>query len=106
MPNNVSYMKYTLRSVPGLADAGVPHGDGDGPITPPGCLEVVRKKIQFTNLTIPNNFSYLKYALKLVPGLADVGVPHGGEDCSRTPARGSRSKKCTHHADQHAKLRG
>ena len=33
MPNNVSSMKYTLRSVPGLADAGVPHGDEDGPVT-------------------------------------------------------------------------
>ena len=30
MPNNVSSMKYTLRSVPGLADVGVPHGVGDG----------------------------------------------------------------------------
>ena len=31
MPNNVSSMKYALKSVPGLADVGVPHGDGDGP---------------------------------------------------------------------------
>ena len=30
MPNNVSSMKYALKSVPGLADVGVPHGDGDG----------------------------------------------------------------------------
>ena len=35
MPNNVSSMKYALKSVPGLADVGVPHGDGDGPRTPP-----------------------------------------------------------------------
>ena len=35
MPNNVSSMKYALKSDPGLADVGVPHGDGDGPRTPP-----------------------------------------------------------------------
>ena len=26
-------MKYNLKTVPGLADVGVPHGDGDGPVT-------------------------------------------------------------------------
>ena len=26
-------MKYALKSVPGLADVGVPHGDGDGLVT-------------------------------------------------------------------------
>ena len=31
MPNNVSSMKYALKSVPGLADVGVPHGDGVSP---------------------------------------------------------------------------
>ena len=30
MPNNLSFMKYPLKSVPALADVGVPHGDGDG----------------------------------------------------------------------------
>ena len=35
IPNNFSFIKYTLKSVPGLADAGVLHGDGDGPRTPP-----------------------------------------------------------------------
>ena len=34
MPNNLSFMKYPLKSVPGLADVGVLHGDGDGPGTP------------------------------------------------------------------------
>ena len=29
-----SSMTYTLKSVPGLADVGAPHGDGDGPVTP------------------------------------------------------------------------
>ena len=33
MPNNVSSMIYALKSVPSLADAGVPHGDEDGPVT-------------------------------------------------------------------------
>ena len=66
----------------------------------------VWKKFQMTNFTMPNNLSSMKYALKSVPGLADVGDPHGGEDCSRTPARGSRSKKHTHHIDQREKLKG
>ena len=37
MPNNVSFMKYALKSVLGLADVGVPHGDGDGPRTTQMC---------------------------------------------------------------------
>ena len=41
-----------------------------------------------------------------VPGLAYVGDTHGGKDCSKTPARGSRTKKYTHHANhQHEKLK-
>ena len=31
MPNNISSMKHALKSVPDPDDAGVPHGDGDGP---------------------------------------------------------------------------
>ena len=69
-------MKYALKSVPGLADVGVPHGDGDGPRTPSRCLE----KSGMTNLTMHNNFSFMKCAQKSVPGLADVGVPHGDGD--------------------------
>ena len=38
MPNNFCSMKYALKSVPGLADVGVPQGDGDGPKTAPRCL--------------------------------------------------------------------
>ena len=45
-----------------------------------------------TNLTMPNNFCFMKYALKSVPGLADVGVPHGDGDGPRALAPGSRSK--------------
>ena len=48
----------------------------------------------------------MKYALKPVPGLADVGVPHGDEDGPGTPAPGSGSKKYTHHVDQHEKVKG
>ena len=36
-PNYVSSMKYALKSFPGLADVGDPHGDGDGPRAPPRC---------------------------------------------------------------------
>ena len=57
-----------------------------------------------TNLTMPNNFSFMKYAEKSVPGIADVGVPHGVEDGPRTPAPGSGSKICAYHVDQREKL--
>ena len=30
MPNKMSLMRNALKSVPDLADFGVPHGDGDG----------------------------------------------------------------------------
>ena len=33
MPNKGSLTKYDLKSVPSLADVGVTHGDGDGPVT-------------------------------------------------------------------------
>ena len=33
MPNNVSSMKHALKSAPGLADVGLPHGVEDGPRT-------------------------------------------------------------------------
>ena len=58
------------------------------------------------NLTTPNNFSFIKYAEKSVPGLADVGVPHGDGDGPRTPAPGSGSKMDAYHVDQHEKLKG
>ena len=87
IPNNFSFMKHAEKLAPGLADVGVPHGDGDGPRTQPRCLEGARKKFQMTNLTILNNFSFMKCAEKLVPGLADVGVPHGDGDGPRTPPR-------------------
>ena len=42
-----------------------------------------------TNLTMPNNFCVMKYALKPLPGLADIQVPHGDGDGPRAPAPGS-----------------
>ena len=85
IPNNSCSMKYALKSVLGLADVGVLHGVGDGPRTPPRRMEQVWKKYQITNFTMPNNISSMKYALKSVPGLADVGVLHGDGDGPRTP---------------------
>ena len=76
-----------LKSVTGLADIRVPHGDGDCPRPPPWCLEGVMKKFQMTNFDMPNNISYLKHALKTVTGLADVGVLHGDGDGPRAPSR-------------------
>ena len=89
IPNNFSFMKPAEKSLPGLADVGVTHGDGDGPTNPTRCLEGVRKKFQMTNLSIPNNFFFMKYAEKSVPGLADIGVPHGEGDGPRTLVPGS-----------------
>ena len=82
-------MKYTKKSVPGLAVVGVLHGDGDAP-PPQSSTQMsggVREKIQMINFTMSNNSCSMKYALKSVPGLADVGVPHGDGDGPRTPPR-------------------
>ena len=49
--NSIFSMKFALKLVPGLADVGVLHGNGDGP----KCLEGVSKKFQKTNVTMPNN---------------------------------------------------
>ena len=76
---------------------------GMGPELHPD-VQGVRKKFQMNNFTMPNNISSMKYALKSVPGLADVGVPHGDEDGLGTLAPGSGSKKCAYHVDQHEKL--
>ena len=43
MTNNISSMKCALKLVPGLADVGVPHGDGDGPRAPLRCLRGLEK---------------------------------------------------------------
>ena len=59
-----------------------------------------------TNFNMPNNISLMKYALKSVPGLADVEVLHGDGDGLVAPPRGSRSKKHLYHVDQCGKLKG
>ena len=59
-----------------------------------------------TYFTMPNNISSMKYSINAVPGLADVGVPHGVEDGPRTPAPGSGSKITAYHVDQRKKLKG
>ena len=46
IPNNISTIKYALKSVPSIADAGVLHWDGDGPIAPTRCLEGVKKSFK------------------------------------------------------------
>ena len=57
-----------------------------------------------TNFNMPNNVSSMKYALKSVPGLADVGVPHGDGDGPVALASGSGSKKYACHVDQRETL--
>ena len=104
-PTNVSFIKNTLKSVPGLADVGVPHGDANGPRTPPRCMEGVWKKFQMTNFDLPNNVSFMKYPLKSVPGLADVGVLHGDGDGPVALAPWSGSKIDSYHVGQHKKLK-
>ena len=61
---------------------------------------------QMTYLIMSNNFSFMKYAEKSVPGLADVGVPHGDGDGLRTLAPGSGSKMAAYYVDQYEKLKG
>ena len=48
----------------------------------------------------------MKYALKSVTGLADVGVPHGVGDGPGTLVPGSGSKIRAYHVDQRKKLKG
>ena len=59
-----------------------------------------------TYLTMPNNISSMKYAVKSVPGFADVGVPHGDGDGPVALAPGSRSNIQPYHVNQHEKLKG
>ena len=65
-----------------------------------------RKKFQITNFTMPNNFSSMEYSLKSIPGLADIGVPHGDGDGPIDLALRPESKIDLHHADQCEKLKG
>ena len=47
----------------------------------------VWKKFHMTNFDMPNYVSSMEYALKPVPGLADVGLLHVVEDGPRTTPR-------------------
>ena len=60
----------------GLLILGFPMGMGMAPRAPPRCLRGP-EKIQMTNFNMPDITSSMKYALKSVPGFADIGVPHG-----------------------------
>ena len=87
-----------------LLMSGSPMGIGMVPELQPD-VQGVRKKFQMTNFTMPKNIFFMKYAVKLVPGLADVGVLHGDGDGPRTPAPGSGSKIPAYHVDQHKNLK-
>ena len=50
-------------------------------------VRVVQIKFQMTTFSMPNNISSMNYALKSVPGLADVGDPHENGDGPRAPSR-------------------
>ena len=89
MPNNTSLFKMGW----GVADVGIPHGDGDGYRTSAKCREGVRKKFQMTNFTKHNNIYSTKYALKPVPGLADVGVPNDVPSSDRCMGRLDRAAR-------------
>ena len=45
--NNISSMKYPLKSFSGHDDVGVHHGDGNGPRTQSRCLEGSGKKLKW-----------------------------------------------------------
>ena len=67
----------------------------------------VRKKFQMTNLTMPNNVSSMKYAIKSVPGLADVGVLPLDEVIAGFGSDLCQIQKIyAYHLDQHKKLKG
>ena len=59
-----------------------------------------------TNFDKPTNVSSMKYALKSILGLADVGVPHGDGDGPVALAPGPGSKIDLYHVDQCEKLKG
>ena len=76
MSKNISAMKYAKKSVPGLADVGALHEDGDGPRTLPRCVKG-SIEIKMTYLTMPNNISPMKYALIQSLALLMLGCPMG-----------------------------
>ena len=65
---------------------GFPMGMGIVPELNPDVLGLW-KKILMTNFTMPNKTYSMKYGVKSVPALADVGVPHGDGNGSRAQPR-------------------
>ena len=57
--SNFCFMKYALKSVPGLADVGVLHGDGVGPQNSTKMSGGSGKKFQMTDLAMLNNFCFM-----------------------------------------------
>ena len=67
----------------------------------------VQKKNKMTNFTMPNNISSKKYAVKSVPGLADVGVLPLDEVIAGFGSDLAQIEKIhAYHLDQHKKLKG
>ena len=65
------------------------------------------QKNQMTNFTMPNNISSKKYAVKSVPGLADVGVLPLDEVIAGFGSDQAQIEKIhAYHLDQHEKLKG
>ena len=50
-------------------------------------VQGVWKIFHMTNFILPNDISSMIYALKSVPGPADIGVPQGDGDGPRSPPR-------------------
>ena len=74
---------------------GFPMGMGMVPELNPDVLGVW-KKFLMTNFTMPNKTSSMKYAVKSVPGLADVGIPQGDGDGSRAVYNQPNFRKILH----------
>ena len=74
MPNNISFMKYALKSVPGFADVGVPHGDGNGPNSGPRVQGYISKFQKFSD-----RFCFIHCSHRFDCGLSvyDLHLEHG-----------------------------
>ena len=83
-----------------------PKGMGMAPELHPDVWRGVWKNCQITNFIMPNNISSMKYALKLIPAIADVGVPQGDGDGPVALAPGPGPKSHLYPVDQREKLKG
>ena len=67
MPIDISsIINAAVKSLPGFADFGVTHGNGDGPRTPPRCLDGSGEYSIMTIFTMTDNFSFMKCALSIL----------------------------------------